>query len=357
MAPGRDERDLTPIVVAIPARDEEENIAACLMALGSQTVRPSTVVLLLNNCTDETERVAMRLALPFSLDIQTVMLPSIDANAGTARRLVMGRAAELAGRNGVLMTTDADAIVPPNWIALNMSALAAGADVVCGQAVIDPREAAAIPSHLHEDDALECQYADLLDAIGDAVCPDPVDPRPRHTEASGASLAIKARTFLQAGGVPHVRTGEDRALVDALRRIDAPIRHDPAICVTVSGRIVGRAAGGMADTIRRRMVQQDEFIDERLEPAGDALRRADFRQRARVAWKSHVHDPDLAADLQLPPAILETYLGAKFFGTAWDRIERQSPMLPRRRVRFVELPQYIEYARELLVQLEVGVSG
>jgi hypothetical protein len=132
---------------------------------------------------------------------------------------------------------------------------------------------------LARDDALEREYADLLDAIADLLCPDPADPRPRHTEASGASLAMTADAYLKAGGVPRVPSGEDRALIKALRRIDARIRHDPAIRVVVSGRVVGRAEGGMADTIRRRLIHQDVFTDESLEPPGDAFRRADFRRR------------------------------------------------------------------------------
>jgi hypothetical protein len=102
-----------------------------------------------------------------------------------------------------------------------------------------------------------------------------------------ASTAARRRT----------RPLTDRALIEALRRIDARIRHDPAICVAVSGRITGRAAGGMAETIRRRMVRQDEFTDASLEPAEDAVRRADFRQRTRMVRAGQSVDPDLAADL------------------------------------------------------------
>jgi hypothetical protein len=156
-----------------------------------------------------------------------------------------------------------------------------------------------------------------------------------------ASTAARRRT----------RPLTDRALIEALRRIDARIRHDPAICVAVSGRITGRAAGGMAETIRRRMVRQDEFTDASLEPAEDAVRRADFRQRTRMVRAGQSVDPDLAADLQISPADLHSHLGAQFFGAAWAQIEQNSPMLHRRRVRFADLPRHIKYARELLILL------
>jgi hypothetical protein len=75
--------------------------------------------------------------------------------------------------------------------------------------------------------------------------------------------------------------------------------------VSVSGRWIGRAPGGMADTIRRRMQRQDEFTDEQVEPAVDACRRYDFRSRARRAWRRQSLSPELAIDLGLSPRLLD----------------------------------------------------
>ena len=157
----------------------------------------------------------------------------------------------------------------------------------------------------------------------------------------------------RVGGVPLVATGEDRALIAALRRIDTPVRQDPRIRVTVSGRIEGRAPGGMADTIRRRMVQQDEYTDAQLEPAIDAYRRADFRRRVWSAWTKREAEPELSIDLQLPLATLDKALHMPFRGTAWAEIERLSPLMHCRRVRFVDLPQQIAYATRLLTSLSI----
>ena len=106
---------------------------------------------------------------------------------------------------GTLSTTDADAVVAHDWIERNLMALSAGADLVCGRAVVDPAEAALIPSQfLHADDALECELADLLDQIAAKHDPDPADPWPRHTEAAGASLAVTVAAFKRSGGIPPV---------------------------------------------------------------------------------------------------------------------------------------------------------
>jgi hypothetical protein len=345
-------------VVAIPVKDEAERIAACLRALQDQTVRPDAVLLLVNNCSDRTETIVRGMipTLPWALHIVCHRFPPRQASAGHARRMAMALASAHAGVGGVLLTTDADTVVPPDWIERNLLALAAGADAVCGRIAIDPGEAALIPAALHADDARECELTSLLDRITHCLDPDPADPWPRHTEAAGASLAITVAAFHAVGGVPAVPSGEDRALVAALARREARVRHDPGIFVTVSGRIDGRAAGGMAETIRRRMIRQDVFTDERLEPATDAFRRADFRRRMRAAWWGQ-RDGDpipqgLLVDIAIPAATLVPLLRQPCFGAVWADTEAASPMLKRRRVRFADLPKQITYARSLLADAE-----
>jgi GT2 family glycosyltransferase len=335
-------------VVAIPARDEADRIGPCLIALNEQIQPPDAVVLLLNNCSDASETIARRLTpgLGFHLDVISRDLPPWSS-AGHARRLAMALAAERAGPDGILRTTDADSVSPPDWILRNVRALRQGADVVCGRAVIDPIEAAMIPSHLHADDARECRLIALLDHLAWVLDPEPHDPPPRHTEASGASLAVLSKAFRRVGGIPAVPSGEDRAFVRALWLADARVRHDPAIRVTVSGRIVGRAQGGMADAIRRRIVQQDELTDNQVEPAAEAFRRYNLRQRVRHAWGGSA-DTALAEDLAVSSNTLTDALAHRCFGAAWAEVEGVSPVLPRRRVRFVDLPTEIAAAEALL---------
>jgi cellulose synthase/poly-beta-1,6-N-acetylglucosamine synthase-like glycosyltransferase len=341
-------------VVAIPARDEAERIGLCLIALKQQTQRPDTVVLLLNNCSDATERIARAMApdLRYRLEILSRDLPPGQANAGRARRMVMQAAAARAGSGGVLLTTDADGVAPPDWIFRNIAALRQGADIVCGQAVIDPVEAAMIPAHLHEDDAKECRLIALLDDLAWMLDPERHDPPPRHTEASGASLAVRVEAFRRVGGIPAIPAAEDRAFARALWMMDARVRHDAAIRVTVSGRVVGRAKGGMADAIRRRMVQQDAFTDDQVEPVADAFRRYSLRQRVRRAWAGSV-ELGLAANLAISRTRLAEALTQRFFGATWAMLEAISPVLQRRRVRFVDLPTEIAAAEALLRRLAV----
>ncbi len=349
-----------PLVVAIPVRDEEERIGACLAALaGQRGGRLDHLVLLLNNTTDATAaRVeAMRMMLPFPITLVQRSYPASDAHAGTARAEAMAIGAELGGPDGILLTTDADGCPMPSWIAANRAALGYGAEVVCGRAEIDPVEAALIPAALHADDAAEVAYATLLDEIHALVDPDPHDPWPRHTEHSGASIAVTVQAWRRAGGVPPVRSGEDRGFLLALRRVDAAIRHAPEAVVTVSGRVVGRAAGGMAETMARRIRQQDPELDDSLEPAADCLRRAALRARLRTL---HGCRPTARAvdaygrDAGLPTETLMSFLDRRWFGESWARIEAESPLLTRRSVARAELRRHVADALTILRPLRAG---
>jgi hypothetical protein len=87
----------------------------------------------------------------------------------------------------------------------------------------------------------------------------------------------------------------------------------------------------MADTMRRRIEQPDSFLDARLEPAVDALRRVRLRRRLRENWSMPALDmvPE-AARLGLPPARLAELLNTEHFGSTWAAVEEASPMLRHR---------------------------
>jgi hypothetical protein len=189
--------------------------------------------------------------------------------------------------------------------------------------------------------------------------PDSFDPWPRHTEHSGASLAVTLEAYRRAGGIPPVPIGEDRAFVEALRRVDARVRHSPAVRVVVSGRTIGRAAGGMADTIRRRLTKPDETLDERLEPASNAARRAWSRALLRRIWSgdlsSGVAFKLLSMNARVPESEVRKLFGLSYFGEAWSALESRSPALRRQRILVSSLPVEMMRARGIRSALLDGV--
>ena len=257
--------------------------------------------------------------------------------------------------DGALLCTDADGQVAPDWLSANLYHIRSGADAVAGRAVIDPIDAAAIPAILHEDDARECAYSALLDEIDSLLDPDPADPWPRHNEHSGASICVTSDAFRRSGGIPALSVGEDRAFFTALRRIDARVRHATDVQVTVSGRIHGRATGGMADTIRRRLVAPDLFLDDALEPAMARARRARLRRRFRDHFIGQKQlTTRLLEDVRCTSTLLATALHQDTFGMAWEMVEPHLAGLGRVAVPVAALPHETDQARRILAVLRTG---
>jgi len=347
------------VIVGIPVQNEARYIPNCLAALARQPAASRHgVVLLLNNCTDDTSMVVRdlvpRLSMPV-LAINTTLPPGM-ANAGCARRLTMQYAARVASPGSILMTTDADGQVSPDWLANNLAAFQSGADVVAGRAELDSADAKQLPTRLQEDDARECRYDQLLDEIHSKLDPDPADPWPRHTEHSGASIAVTLEAYRKVGGFPSVPVGEDRAFIEALRRVDARIRHSPTVRVVVSGRIIGRAVGGMADTIRRRLAKSDEMLDERLEPARSAAQRAWMRGLLREIWTAGRSMPPAVSLLsglsKVPEVEIKMLLLSPYFGEAWAELEKRSPALYKSRVLTRDLSREMRFAQMILESLK-----
>jgi glycosyltransferase involved in cell wall biosynthesis len=99
-------------IVAVPVRNEEERIAACLRAIDSQTgLAPGSlgVVLFLNNCTDRTEAIVAELVPDLSIPVWILVETFSGAHAGWARRRAMDAAAAWLGESGnagIILSTD-----------------------------------------------------------------------------------------------------------------------------------------------------------------------------------------------------------------------------------------------------------
>lgn len=257
---------LTQIVIAIPVRNEAERLPQLLRALAAaalQSALPVTVVVLANNCTDHSANILRSFAHPLlRLEVHEITLS--DPNAGLARRLAM----DLAARTGALMlTTDGDAAPDPHWIAAAIHAATAGADLICGRIEADCRHVLATPSGRRVAEA-ETAYGKLQHEIRHAM--DLLDgrqgsSRPHYIE-SGASMAIRADCYRLIGGLPKVRSSEDRALVHHAEAQGLIVRYAEDMLATVSGRLHGRAEGGMAETLLYRMQEEDPVADQSMLP-------------------------------------------------------------------------------------------
>lgn len=344
-------------ITAIPVRNEADHIDACLDALGQQrdaAARPmkaSATVLLLNGCDDGTwkalQRRADRAPAPERWLAVDCELPRTLQHAGGARKAALAIALRLAGPDTRLIaTTDADSRVPCDWISRQLDALAAGAGAVAGAADIDAKETSLFPAGFRQRIELESCYTQWLERVDALLDPLLHDPWPRHRTPTGASLGFSPETLRLLQPLPAPSLGEDRALMDRCRALDIPIRFDAMLRVHTSGRLKGRAEGGMADTMAHRLAFPEAACDVLLEPFTQAADRSKAR-----AWLRTMHrlealqtvDAQRHFGLAMPRWRRLPLDGS--FGRLWQELEQCSPRLRRIPMLPRQLPEQIGYAR------------
>lgn len=295
------------VVVCVPARNEAETLPRLIRSLdrqrGTEDGAHLRVIVLANNCTDDT--VATLHALERNAEIPHLALRIIeatiaspDAHVGSARRRALDAGADWLDQegvsDGVLISTDADAVAPADWVTANLRALR-NAELVGGRLRIygerrtdDPRLAA-----LHS--CIE-EYWVAVRRLEEVFDPPAHDPAPRHGDHVAASLALRADLYRRVGGLPMLPCGEDNALVARVRWHGGRVRHCPSVSIAVSDRGTGRVTGGMATEMLRRTRVAQGLETYRLPPAAH--------------WRALIERRRRLAECFTHPAGIQTALGA-----------------------------------------------
>ena len=334
-------------VVAIPARDEARHLPATLAALRRQRALDGLplaaecyeIVVLANHCRDATVEVAREIARQRPeprIHVIEAAFPLAVAHVGTSRKLAMDSAYLRLRAHGapgaVIASTDADTRVDARWLAATFAAVEAGAAGVVGRIAIDDDE-------LLDRRTLRLQRLDTACALARArleslIDPDPADPWPRHHQHFGASFAVTADAYARVGGLPPRRFLEDQALYDALRRIDLPVRHDPAVRVRTSNRCDGRVEIGLSWQLAKWQQAAADGLEVLAPDPRPGL--AELRQRRlmRDAWQAAREGSvpawgEVALRLGVPMRWLARRAErAAHFGLLWESVLRRRPQRP-----------------------------
>jgi glycosyltransferase involved in cell wall biosynthesis len=205
------------IGVVIPVHNEHSLLGDCLQAV-RQAARdplldeePVEIVVALDACTDQSQAVAIQhKAQIVSLNVRCV---------GAARALGASLALDYGAR--WIAFTDADTIVPPNWLSAQLDLYA---DAACGQVCID-------------------DWSGHPPGVRDRYL-KAYSMEARHTH--GANLGISAPAYRRAGGFLALKLGEDAALISSLMEQHSDVRWAGPPRVVTSARWQTSIEGGFA---------------------------------------------------------------------------------------------------------------
>jgi hypothetical protein len=216
------------VAVVVPARDEEELLPACLDALDVARTRllefvprlRCRVFVALDSCHDATAAVAARPG--------TTTVPVAFGQVGATRAAGVRAAAQWAGGDPAevwVANTDADTLVPPDWLRTQLLLARTGVELVVGTVQPDPQDLTPVERELW---------------WARHTMPD------GHEHVHGANLGFTLAAHDRVGGFPHLPLHEDVELVRRMREAGVVWTAPGALRVTTSGRRSNRAPGGFA---------------------------------------------------------------------------------------------------------------
>ncbi|MET9533264.1 MULTISPECIES: glycosyltransferase [unclassified Streptomyces] len=227
----------TACAVIIPAHNEAATLPATLRSLRAAAAHravsgiPLVTVVAADACTDGTAAVARRMGAR--------VVELARRNVGMARAAAAAEALQQLRpyEPGLwIATTDADTVVPADWLAHQLHHAAEGWECLVGTVRLTPHPLLH-PAVLAKHNAR--YFAGRPD--GSVLW--------THPHIHGANLGVTAAAYRAAGGFPPLVHSEDRALVTALQRQHRRILRTDRCPVLTSSRPDHRAPHGLGATL------------------------------------------------------------------------------------------------------------
>jgi len=225
---------LSHVIVLVPARNEEDLLPRCLRSiLRACALLPFNmtydIIVAVDSSTDNTRDIAERILDGHGAVVNT------DAGCVGQARIHAAETALLryggAAENCWIANTDADCIVPENWLVDQIALAASGVDAVAG--IVD------VDSFAEHSSGVEYLFRTSYVIHADGS----------HPHVHGANLGIRADAYLKAGGWAGLATAEDHDLWQRLQEAGTRRASVARLSVTTSGRRVGRAPHGFAGAL------------------------------------------------------------------------------------------------------------
>jgi glycosyltransferase involved in cell wall biosynthesis len=211
--------------VVVPAHNEEVLLPRCLAAVRragrALGAIPVHLVVAADACSDRTAEVAR--------EAKAVVVETGARCVGAARAAGMREVLRLTGHldpsSVWLATTDADTLVPPDWLRMQLAYAAAGWDAVVGTVLVT-------------------DWSEHSPAVRRSFEERYGNSSGTHSHVHGANLGFTARAYLDVGGFGPLPTAEDHQFVQSLAAEGGRIIRTGQISVVTSARREARAPLG-----------------------------------------------------------------------------------------------------------------
>jgi glycosyltransferase involved in cell wall biosynthesis len=222
------------ISVLIPACNEEDLLPRCLrsvLAAREAILDAATcdVIVAVDRSVDETFAIAQETLG----DVGTVIRCEagiVGVARAAAARVALQKCARTASRVW-LANTDADCVVPPNWLTDHLALAQAGAQAIAG--VVD------VDTFAEHNTQVERRFRATYILHADGT----------HPHVHGANFGVRADEYVRAGGWANLSTAEDHDLWGRLAATGARRISPTHVQVITSGRRIGRAPLGFAGAL------------------------------------------------------------------------------------------------------------
>ena len=230
---------ITHIVVVIPARDEQETIARAIASVVNASQGYSVdIIVVADGCSDETEiRAKQALCGGGAVVRGNWRCVGAARRVGVAFGLIRSPAADA---QTWIASTDADGVVPPDWLTIQLQLAEEEAVAVAG--IVD------LACESTADHMFAERFAATYETYDDGS----------HPHVHAANMGVRADAYLAVGGWPRAHRSEDRLLWTRLESAGYNVVSTVDLSIRTSARRQGRVPLGFAASLASLATLADE---------------------------------------------------------------------------------------------------
>ncbi|MCX6137328.1 MAG: glycosyltransferase [Ignavibacteriales bacterium] len=293
------------ISIVIAARNEEKNIARCLQSLLDQEYpKDRFEIIVVNDRSDDMTGHVVSSLLEANRNLRLITITEIDPEMPPKKNAL--RKGIKTSRYEILAFTDADCIVPPEWLSTIASAFSQEVGVVAGYSPFELPRSGVWPAFL--------RYEELKNSIGAAAAIG----WQKGYMCTGRSFAYRREVYDAVGGFESIKksiSGDDDLF---LQRVEREKRWEMRYLSLPHVAVITEAPASFGQFInqRTRHFSTGKYYPLRMKLIFGCLHGFNF-----LLLPAFIFIPDVAAALLLMKLAIDSWIvdsGRKLFGETFS---------------------------------------